>query len=64
MCLEEQTKKFVMLFLYILMAFLNFLGLLDPWVLTTLGVFASILYFDIVSGLINIDFMVNDCQSY
>ena len=52
-----------MLFFYFLMACLNFLGLLDPWLLTIVGVFAIVLWFDIVSGLINIDFMVSDCQS-
>ena len=45
------------------MAILEYFGLLDNWVLIlviTLGVCGLILYFDIVSGLVCIDFEVDD----
>ena len=55
---------FEMFLEYLLMAILEFLGLLDTWVLITLGVYGCILYFHIVSGSICIDFKVSDCQFY
>ena len=49
------------------MAILEYLGLLDTWVLImviTLGLCGWILFIVIVSGLICIDFEVDDCQFY
>ena len=52
-----------MYLLYIMLAVLDNLGLLNPWLLVVVGVLVILLWFDIVSVLITIDLMIRDYQS-
>ena len=50
--LDLQKNLLVMLLLYIILAVLDSLGLLSPWLLVVVVLFIVLIYLDIVSGLI------------